>query len=286
MHQPPSSDLESIRILVNNRPEADFCGLTPNEMFGLIYSTYSEQSPIKINPEIPNVILDSLPFFRLTEEFLRIIQRDKQIKLTPLGALPKKTMVELYNHRLILEEGVEHGIHKLTREQDSMAITALHFNTVFAGLIRKSAGKLVLTKEGTRLLLPEHRNQLFRKVFESYTDKLPWSSIDGYPEIPIGNMGWGFTMLLLLKFGDISREDNFYADFYFKAFPDFTQTYTPLQYSTPAQQMIRCYCFRTFDHFLEWWGLVKVMDKKIGADREQIRVVRTEAVKEIFGLEE
>ncbi|HEV7229907.1 MAG TPA: hypothetical protein VGO45_01180 [Bacteroidia bacterium] len=161
-------------------------------------------------------------------------------------------MVELYNHRLILEEGVEHEIHKLTREQDSMAITALHFNTVFAGLIRKSAGKLVLTKEGTKLLLPENRSQLFIKAFETYTDKLAWSSLDGFPEIPIGNMGWGFTMMLLLKFGDTAREGKFYADLYFKAFPDFMQTYTPSLYSTPAQQMIRCYCFRIFDHFLEW----------------------------------
>jgi hypothetical protein len=57
MVNPPSrDDLESIRYLINNRPEADFCGLSPNEMFGLIYSTYSEQSPLKINPEIPDAV--------------------------------------------------------------------------------------------------------------------------------------------------------------------------------------------------------------------------------------
>lgn len=68
--------------------------------------------------------------------------RDGCIKLTPLGALPKKTLAERYSHRFILECGVEQGIHKLTREIDSNAITALHHNTVLAGLARKRGGKL------------------------------------------------------------------------------------------------------------------------------------------------
>jgi hypothetical protein len=70
MPNPPSNDdLESIRLLLNNKSEADFCGLSPNEMFGLIYSTNTDKSPLKINPEIPDAVLDSLPFFRLTERF-------------------------------------------------------------------------------------------------------------------------------------------------------------------------------------------------------------------------
>jgi hypothetical protein len=77
-----------------------------------------------------------LPFFRLTEEFLKILQRDGSIKLTPLGALPKKALVELHGHGFIPEEGIEKGIHKLTREIDSVVLTMLHHNTELSGLMQ------------------------------------------------------------------------------------------------------------------------------------------------------
>ncbi|MBI5042913.1 MAG: hypothetical protein HZC10_03605 [Nitrospirae bacterium] len=92
-------DLESIRLLVNKIPLDDFCGLTPNEVHSLLYDTFGDNSPLKIKGDISNQTFNNIPFFRLTEEFLKIIQRDRFIKLTPLGALPKKILHELYNHR-------------------------------------------------------------------------------------------------------------------------------------------------------------------------------------------
>lgn len=165
-HSP--EDLEAIRHLINNKPEEDFCGLSSNEMHRLLYETFEPNSPLHISQTISDPTLDSLPFFRLTEEFLKIIARHGQIKLTPLGALPKKTLIELYSHRLILEEGVETGIHKLTKEADSLALSALHYNTVFSGLTRKAAGKLILTKEGKRLLTSRNRKVVLLKTLHAY----------------------------------------------------------------------------------------------------------------------
>jgi hypothetical protein len=142
-----ANDPEAIRHLINNRPEEEFAGLLSNEMHRLIYETFEADSPLKINRAISNETIDRLPFFRLTEEFLKILQRDGSVKLTPLGALTKRTLTELYSHRLILEEVIETGIYKLTKEVDSNALSALHHNTVLAGLIRKANGKLLLTKK-------------------------------------------------------------------------------------------------------------------------------------------
>lgn len=283
MNQFPSrNELEAIRLLLNNRPVDDFEGLSSAEMHDLIYSTFDASSTLKINPTIHEEILDKIPFFRLTEEFLKIIQRDGKIKLTPLGALPKKVLVELYNHRLILEDGVEWGIHKLTREVDSEALSTLHYNTVFAGLIKKQYGRLILTKAGEKLLLPEKRNMLFLKTLQSYTEKLPWSTLDGYPELPVGNLGWGFTIILLMKYGDQQHEKKFYAEKYVRAFPSLLENFPPSSFSSPKHNLIRCYCLRSFDRFLEWWGFATAEESNSWFDRELIKITRTPALTEVF----
>ena len=278
-------DSEAIRHLINNRPEEDYCGLTFNEMRRLSFETFEADSPLQINPAISDQTLDSLPFFRLTEEFLKIIQRNGYIKLTPLGALPKKILTELYSHRFILEEAIEKGIHKLTREVDSPALSTLHDNTVLSGLIRKANGKFFLTKVGSKLLMNKDRNKIFMKALYAYTDKLAWSNLDGYAPLPIGNLGWGFSILMLLQDGDTPREASYYASKYLKAFPEFHHTYPPGEYSTRERDLTRSYCLRTFDRFLEWWGFVKADRPESWLERDLTQFAATPALKEIFRVE-
>ncbi|HEY9489815.1 MAG TPA: hypothetical protein VIQ51_15860 [Chryseosolibacter sp.] len=282
MPEQSPEDSEAIRHLINNRPEEDYCGLTFNEMRRLSFETFEADSPLQINPSISDQALDSLPFFRLTEEFLKIIQRDGYVKLTPLGALPKKILTGLYSHRFILEEAIEKEIHKLTREVDSPALSALHNNTVLSGLIRKANGKLFLTKVGSKLLTTRGRNKIFMRALYAYTDKLPWSNLDGYPALPVGNLGWGFSILMLLQEGDTPRAASYYAAKYLKAFPEFHHTYPLREYSTPERDLIRIYCLRTFDRFLEWWGFVKA-DRPISwLERDLTLFTAAPALKEIF----
>lgn len=278
-------DAEAIRYLINNRAEEDFGGLSSNEMHRLIYETYEADSPLQINRAISDETLDRLPFFRLTEEFLKILQRDGSVKLTPLGALPKRTLTELYSHRLILEDLIETGIYKLTREVDSPALSMLHHNTILAGLIRKANGKLLLTREGTRLLMNKERSNLFLKTLQAYTDKLPWSNLDGYPAIPVGNVGWGFSILMLLQEGDKPREASYYASKYITAFPHFLATFPHGEHSRPERDLIRCYCLRTFVRFLEWWGFVRNTEEPTSwFNGEQRKFVAALALKEVFSL--
>ena len=135
----------------------------------MLYNPLGERSPLVFRRDIDDSTLDRIPFFRLTEEFLRIIEREKYIKLTGLGALPRKVLLELYAHRFILEEFIEAGIATLRREQNSIVLFSLHFNTQLTHLVRKTRGRLTLTKEGTRLLKTENRLQLFAVVFGTFT---------------------------------------------------------------------------------------------------------------------
>src|SRR5689334_3189016 len=103
---------------INDTPLDDFCGLTSREMHQLLYYPYGKNSPLQVRSDIGDETLDGIPFFRLMEELLRIIRREGFIRLTPLGALPRKVLQELYSHRLLPEEFIESGIVKLSREND------------------------------------------------------------------------------------------------------------------------------------------------------------------------
>ncbi len=157
-------ELEAMRLLYNNRPLDDFCGLSPAEMDHLLYEPYVEKSSLRIRTDISDTTLDAIPFFRLAEELLKIIQRDKFVKLTPLGALPRKCLHELYGHRFIPEWAIEHGVCKLSREVDSISITSVHLTVELTGLTRKVHGKLMLTKTGVTFLQAGKRKELFSLI--------------------------------------------------------------------------------------------------------------------------
>ena len=86
----------------NTIPLDDFSGLTPNEMHELLYHPFERISPVCLRDALDDTILNEVPLFLLAEEYLKILAREKQIKLTPLGFLPKKIMVELYDKRILV----------------------------------------------------------------------------------------------------------------------------------------------------------------------------------------
>lgn len=278
-------DIEANFILRNNTPVDDFLGLSPTEIHHLLYDTFGDKSPVQFRDDIDDKTLDQIPLFRIVEDYLKIIQRDKHIKLTPLGALPKKVMVELYDKKFLFDEHIESGITKLWKEDDCIAIRSARLTAEIAGLVKKVSGKLTLTKTATKLLETNNRLQLFRQFFQAFTDKFLWSFNDGYPEQPIGQLGWAFSVIMLDKFGDQPQTVDFYADKYLKAFPNFITFFRP-DYSTPKRQFFRCYGVRTFDRFFLWFGFVTVDKQKIFLDLDTDKFKRTDLVKSIFKIDD
>lgn len=277
-------DIETNILLLNNSPVDDFLGLSPTEIHNLLYDTFGDKSPVQFRDDIDDKTLDQIPLFKIVEDYLKIIQRDKHTKLTPLGALPKKVMVELYDKRFLLDEHIESGITKLWKEDDCIAIRSARLTAEIAGLVKKVSGKLTLTRTVTKLLETNNRLQIFRQFFQAFTNKFLWSFNDGYPEQPIGQLGWAFSLILLDRFGDQPQTVEYYADKYLRAFPKFITFFQP-DYSTPERQFFRCYGVRTFDRFFLWFGFVTVDKQKIFIDLDTDKFKRTDLVKRIFKID-
>lgn len=275
------NDIESQIILRNNTPIDDFLGLSPNEMNYLLYDTFGDKSPIQFRNDIDDTTLDQIPLFRIAEEFLKIIKREKHIKLTPLGALPKKVIVELYDKRFFLEKFIEEGIVKLWKEDDSLSIKNARYAAELAGLVKKANGKLTLTKTATKLLETNNRLQIFKQVFQAFTQKFNWGFNDGYPEEPIGKLGWAFSLMMLEKFGDHPQKADFYADKYLRAFPAFISFFEQ-GIRTPELQFQHCYDTRTFYRFFRWFGFATIETKHKIFEHHSDTYKRTDLVQRIF----
>ena len=253
-------------------------------MYDLIYYPHENNSPVKIRSDIDNATLDKIPFIRIIEELLKIVQRDSFIKLTPLGALPKKVVVELYSYKFIPEYFLENGVTKLTRQQDSISIENARLVAEVAGLVKKIKGKFSLTKNGTLLLKPENRIKLFKAILEAFTERFMWSYNDGYPEYPIGQKGWAFSVFMLAKFGEHLRQGEFYGDKYVTAFPHFIEYFTDVTYETPRDNCIRCYVVRTFERFFEWFGFVETEKGEKVLDSSNYKAA--DLLRKVFTIEE
>ena len=66
-----------------------------------------------------------------------------------------------------------------------------------------------------------------------------------------------FSLILLAKYGQEKRLDSFYAGKYFKAFPKLSESMEH-SYGTLESYLSSCYSLRTFDRFLNYFGLIKI----------------------------
>lgn len=278
------NDFETFMHLHNNAPVDDFSGLTPNEMYRLLHDVYSEHSPIRLANEMDDNTLNQIPLFRLAEIFLRILERENTIKLTPGGALPQRILVELYDKRIILEDAIEQGYAKVRREIDCRAIQSARITVELAGFVKKTKGKLSLTKAGSKVMVAGDRNIFFKKFIQTYTNKFAWSFNDFFTEAPIGQLGWAFSVILLDRFGGHSLNARFYANKYLKAFPNSLLFFQP-NYSTPEEYFVSCYSFRTFAQFFEWFGFVSATGQRNILTGEEKKYSKTLLLNKIFLIE-
>lgn len=103
----------------------------------------------------------------------------------------------------------------------------------------------------------EMNYKLLRLILLTFAKKFNWAYYDGFGENQIGQLGWGFSLILLSKYGNEKRLDSFYVEKYFKAYPNLLETIEP-DYGTLERYSTSFYSIRTFDRFLDYFGLIKI----------------------------
>lgn len=255
----------------NNRSIPEFEGYSPFEMHHILHFTLEVNSPIKLQ-KLAESDYNKSPMFNLIKYFLDLIKNSGEIKLTAKGFLPTKVVQDIYNQGFLEEYIFSSGISKLYKESDSVTVNLTRLLAELAGLTKKRNGKLSLTKTGEGI--SSNNQKLFELIFKTMTQKFNWGYYDYYEEKEIGQFGYGFSLLLLSKYGNEKHLGSFYAEKYMNAFPQFLESITPT-YGTVREYAGNCYSLRTFERFLNSFGLVEIEKQRNILDRKNY-ITKTE----------
>lgn len=265
-------DLEDIKKHIdkvmheqNNRKIVDFEGYSPFEMHQIINFIFEPNSPIQLQ-KLSDIDYQKIPMLNQIKYLTDVIKKSGEIKLTNKGFLPTKIVSDLYEQGFIKDDHIESGISKLYKESDSMSINLTRILMELAGLTKKRNGKLSLTKSSEKVLSNDY--ELLRLIFLTFAIKFNWAFYDGYGDNKIGQLGCGFSLILLSKYGYGKQLDSFYAEKYFNAYPQLLESMESF-YDTLKNQSERCYSIRTFDRFLNYFGLIILNEDGKGFDSKK-----------------
>jgi hypothetical protein len=255
--------LDKIIKEFNDTPQENFMGLTPSQMNGLLYDPLGEGSYIHFRETIVDASLDAIPLFRILEEYLLILRREEQIKLTPLGALPVKILVEVYNKKIMTDELIESGLYKLRKEENCIHISSMRLTAELAGLVRKANGKLHLTKKAEKYMDKGNRVQIFKDFFTAFTCKFAWSYNDGFQPMAkmVAQTEWAFIVYMVHKMAGETKDMAIYAQKIIEAMPKLLDFFEG-RYSTPEGDLQYCFSTRAFERFQEWFGFVTIEQRR------------------------
>jgi len=229
----------------------DFEGYSPNQMQYILYKTFDKKSTITIN-KVSDSVYNESPLFAQIKYLLNVIKDSGELLLTKKGFLPVKVVASIYNQNFIKDPNVEDGIVKLYKEVDVNAINITRILLELSPFVKKRNNKLSLTKKGNDAFF--NTELLFNTFFEIFTQQFNWAYHDRYEDQEIGQMGFGFTLILLNKYGNQFNPVEFYATKYLNAFHK--QDY--LEHNMLVDDLVDLYALRSFSRSLNYFGLIEV----------------------------
>lgn len=123
------------------------------------------------------------------------------------------------------------------------------------------------------IILLRNDELLLKNIMVTFCCKFNKAYFDGYESEQIGNMGVGFTLVLLSKYGSEKYLEKYYSEKYFKAFPlllnDLVTTYITVENMASS-----CYSIRTFDRLLLHLGLIEIYEER-HYEKEKKEIIKT-----------
>lgn len=242
---------------LNNTGLPQFEGYSSTEMFTIIHGLWNENSPVQMR-ELSEQDFNAIPLFCQIKYITDVLHREGKIKLTSTKAIPPKFVKEMYELG-VRDWMIEEGYSKLRKEGDSQSVVLTHILLKLMKIIKEQKGVMTFTKSGE--MIAKNNQKLFEELLMTFTNKFNFAYFDGYENESIGGMASGFSFILLSKYGIEKRSYKFYAEKYFKAFPDLLKGFDS-NYSTIKEQGARCFSLRTFERFMLHFGLIEFEETK------------------------
>lgn len=257
----------------NNRPNADFCGLSPTQMANWLYAPFNELAWVTINTPDD---LSSSPVMRYLALILdEAMHNQGSFKATSKGNLSAKLVKrasDLLPEFAVAEFETEPSISEYMGSNEDK-FNALHYVRVLAelaGIIYCKGGRFHVKKAAQKKYQSQGIHAFFKPMLEAAIYQYNWGYLDS----------WGhnvdlrtFWLFMLWRLQSHSSIDTLIEEVCI-AFPDLLRQFPTDEYHSPQDQLRMLIELRFISRFLQFWGFVTVDPKRFFAQEHVPRKVQ------------
>lgn len=240
----------------NAAPLEDFSGISPEQMYRFLHRPFDSSGLIDYNLEIKQ--FPDAPFFRLFSYLMQgVVNED--LKATAQGNLPVKFVqaaaLWFYGEQ---EYGKLRRYMSFRTEADFFALHTVRLIAEMAGFVRKYKKRFRATKTGKRVVEQGMDGPAFFDLFQASTRKYNWAYSDRYPDIPIIQESFLFSLYLLSKHGSAFRPAALYGELFLKTFPVALEETPEYSFESREETLLGGYALRMLGWFGHFFGFVDV----------------------------
>lgn len=252
----------------NNRPNADFCGLTPTQMANWLYAPFSELTGVAIST--PDDLSSSPIMSYLSLIIDEAIMQQGSFKATARGNLPTK-LVKKASEKLpefaVAQFETESSISHFSGSNEDKFI-ALHYTRVLAvlsGILYLKGGRFHVKKTALKQYQRHGIRAFFLPMLEAAVTRYNWAYLDGWDDNVDLRTLWLFMVWRLQSHTSLDKMIKEVS----VAFPDLLRQFPHSEYFSAQDQLVMIIESRFVERFLQFWGFVTVNPRKI-FNRERI----------------
>lgn len=167
----------------NSRPQADLGGLSPSQMYDLLYGDWKSTGALRLNEHLTLDDLSAAAILADARTLLAYVRDEGPVKETAARYLPPAAVAALRPHlRMSLERGITRNFtfRTPTREAEVPWLLELRDVLTFAKLLVRRKG-VRITPLGRALLAPDRAGELYALLFRTFFRTLNLSLLDGSP---------------------------------------------------------------------------------------------------------
>jgi len=238
----------------NNVPLQEFCGFSATQMSHLLYEPFTSDSTIVFN-EFFSPPMNSPVMIALAELIDGI--GAEGVKATTKGNLPmaicRPAAAKMLEHA---PERGRYRYEKFRTEEDLMPLLLVRLLLGIGGYLKKTKGRFNWTKKG-RDFIGRPRGHCYLELFKLAATRFNWGYFDGYPDVPVIQQGFAYTLFLVQSYGDHPKPESFYTQLFLEAFPMGLMEMDDVDWQETNSRFESCYTVRSFDRFMEYFGLIE-----------------------------
>lgn len=240
----------------NQAPRDDFHGLSPEQMHRVLNFPFDTPDLVTFPAHIdPAPHAPIMTMFNLLAEAI-----GEGVKATVTGNLPRKLCQDAVL-AFLGEEEYQKKIRfaPIRSEKDFFDLHVTRIVAEQAEFLLLERGKFILSPQYRHLSAQHGAGGVYPRLFRAFVDGYNWGYRDRWPEIPMIQQSFLFTLYLLQKYGEKWRPNSFYQDCFLQAFPMLLDTVQPMGNFFSAEfVLLNCYSLRSLEGFAEFLGLVEI----------------------------